>query len=157
MSVLLAKSFKEVSPLTILWLVAAIFGNPFYNMVGYLLLANFGFSDSVGINAEQVNLGMFILLLLIVFALRYVIYRLIYLKKSRFIMNTPYFIETFMERHRWQVISLVTFLMWSSEVEGNIAGFIYFPVTIVMILTVSVVTFVKFIRWDKNLEKKISK
>ncbi|MCV9388707.1 hypothetical protein [Reichenbachiella ulvae] len=149
---LFEKTWKELSLWSPLWLLAAIFGNPVYNVVAYYVCIELGYYQDLSTNVVQVNLGFFILVLLILFALRYVIYRIVYVVKLKDQMTTWFFLEAFAERHKFQLISLATFFMWISEVEGNVAGFIYFPITIVLTLSVSVITLNRLLKMGKYLE-----
>lgn len=146
-------TWRQLSPWSPLWLLATIFGNPVYNVLAYFLCTGLGFSFEVGTNTTQVSLGFYILILLIVFLLRYVIYRIVYVVKLKDQMTTLFFLEAFTQRHKFQLISLVTFIMWTNPVEGNIAGFIYFPVTILMSFTVLIVTLNRLYRMGKYLDK----
>lgn len=147
------KKWKEVSPWSPFWLLAAIFGNPVYNVMAYYACIELGFFYDIGTNVVQVCLGFFVLVLLILFGLRYVIYRIAYVVKLRDQMTTVFFLEAFLERHKFQLISLCTFFMWTYEVEGNVAGFIYLPITILLTLSVSVITLNRLFKMGMYLEK----
>ncbi|UXP33794.1 hypothetical protein N6H18_07510 [Reichenbachiella agarivorans] len=150
---LFEKKFSEISPWSLLWLLATIFGNPIYNVIVYLILIQVGAYIEVSTNVTLVSQSYFILFLLIIFGVRYVAYRIFYVVRLKDQMNTAFFVEAFLERHKFQVVGMVTFLMWTHEVEGNIAGFIYFPVTILLTLSVSIVTLNRLLKMRKYLDK----
>lgn len=148
------KTWKEISPWTPVWFVATIIGNPFYNVVAFYLCDMLGYAWSPSTNVTQVNVVVFALILFGIFLIRYVVYRLIFVFKLKDQMTTPFFFEVFMERHKFQIISSATFFMWAGEVEGNIAGFLYFPVSAVLFLSIGVITFFRLFRMQKHLDKK---
>lgn len=152
----LEKGFKDLKVTTALWMLATILGNPFYNVLAFLICDSLGFSESVSTNTTQVDMSMYFIIVLLIFLIRYVVYRLIYLSKLTYKMDTYYFVEVFFERHKYQVISLFTFFMWASEVEGNIAGFLYFPITILLLCSVSVLTIVRLFKMKKYLDSRVS-
>ncbi|PIB33943.1 hypothetical protein BFP72_00090 [Reichenbachiella sp. 5M10] len=153
---LFQKKLSEVRPWSILWLLVAIFGNPVYNVMAYGICHALGYYTDLSTNVTQVVVGQYVLILLIVFGLRYVVYRVIYVIRLKDQMTTVFFLEAFAERHKYQWISLITFFMWASEVEGNIAGFIFFPVTLLMTLTVTVITINRLFKMSKYLDTQRS-
>ncbi|MBU2915164.1 hypothetical protein [Reichenbachiella agariperforans] len=149
------KKLSEVKPWAILWLLAAVFGNPVYNVLAYMICDGLGYSAEVSTNVTQVSTGLYIVILLMIFGVRYVVYRIVYVVRFKEQMTTLFFIEAFAERHKFQLISLVTFFMWMGEVEGNVAGFFYFPITLGLTLTVTIVTINRLFRMSKYLAKNI--
>ncbi|MGL1885454.1 MAG: hypothetical protein OCD76_02970 [Reichenbachiella sp.] len=151
------RQWNELKPLSLLWLIVAIIGNPIYNVLAYFTCTELGFSTDVSTNVVQVDKGMYVIILFIVFLLRYVIYRILYVAKLKDQMTTPFFLEVFVERHKFQVISALTFFMWFGEVDGDVAGFFYLPITLVLTFSVSVITFFRLFRMQKHLDMLKSK
>tara|TARA_B110000902_G_C14018249_1_gene479272 strand:- start:399 stop:671 length:273 start_codon:yes stop_codon:yes gene_type:complete len=64
------------------------------------------------------------------------------------------FLYIFAERHLFQAIGLLSFLIWISPLEGNIIGFIVFPLTILLGLIVSLITLIRLLKMKKILITK---
>lgn len=133
------KKINELKPITAVWLLGVVFGNPFYNMVVYLICAGQEWYIETGTNVILVNKPIYVLCLIIIFLIRFSYHR--WRIKSSYDMNLWFNLEVFAQRKAYQVIGLLTFLMWTGEVEGNIAGFIYFPTTILLIAVLWIINF----------------
>jgi hypothetical protein len=127
----------------VFFLLVSIVGNPFYQMISYIICSELGFGASKGANVYQVNLFAFIVILVFIFLARLLIYAIIFSPKEYpfSVEGNNSFLYIFSERHFFQVIGLLSFFIWLSPLEGNIIGFILFPLTIILGLIVSTITF----------------
>jgi hypothetical protein len=48
--------------------------------------------------------------------------------------NSLFFLKLFVKRHVFQLVGVITFFIWVGDIEWNMAGFIYLPLTFVLIL-----------------------
>ncbi len=64
------------------------------------------------------------------------------------------FLYIFSERHIFYIIGLLPLLVWTSPLEGNIIGFIVFPLTILLGMIVSIITFIRLIKTKQILITK---
>ncbi|MEO9964649.1 MAG: hypothetical protein ABJF11_02600 [Reichenbachiella sp.] len=130
------KAISEVKPITWFWLIGAIFGHPFYNVLAYLICTGQGWYIDTSTNVTLINMPIYVVSLLLIFVLRFAYHR--WKLASKIKMNFWFSLEVFAQRKAFQTIGLLTFLMWAGEVEGNIAGFIYFPITILLGTIISI-------------------
>ena len=128
-----------------IFLVVSIVGNPIYQMVSYVICWENKIGTYKSTNVFQANVVTFILILASIFFIRLLIYKAIFTsKKYPFTMKgTGSFLYIFAERHLFQMIGILSLIIWLSPLEGNIIGFIVFPLTIVLGLAVSIITFVR--------------
>jgi hypothetical protein len=140
----------------VFFLLISIVGNPIYQMISYIICSELGFGASKGTNVYQVNLFAFTLILVIIFLVQLLIYTIIFCSKEYpfSVKGNNSFLYIYSERHLYQVIGLLSFLIWSSPLEGNIIGFIVFPVTILLGLIVSIITFIRLLKTKKILIAK---
>jgi hypothetical protein len=140
----------------VFFLLISIVGNPIYQMISYIICSELGFGASKGTNVYQVNLFAFILILVFIFLVQLLIYTIIFSSKEYpfSVKGNNSFLYIYSERHLYQVIGLLSFLIWSSPLEGNIIGFIVFPVTILLGLIVSIITFIRLLKTKKILIAK---
>ncbi len=140
----------------VFFLLISIVGNPIYQMISFIICSELGFRASKGTNVYQVNLFAFILILVFIFLIQLLIYTLIFSSKEYpfSVKGSNSFLYIYSERHLYQVIGLWTFLIWSSPLEGNIVGFIVFPVTLLLGLIVSIITFIRLLKTKKILITK---
>jgi hypothetical protein len=138
------------------FLILSIIGNPFYQMMSYLICSNLGLGASKSTNVFQVNPMAFIFILLLVFFIRLLIYSLIFTSKEYpfSVKGSNSFLYIFSERHLLQIIGLLSFFIWLSPLEGNIIGFIVFPATIILGLIVSIITFNRLLKTKEILITK---
>lgn len=138
------------------FLSLSIIGNPFYQMMSYIICSELDLGASKGTNVYQVNPLAFIFILVLVFFIRLLIYSLIFTSKEYpFSVKGPNsFLYIFSERHLFHVIGLLSFFIWLSPLEGNIIGFIVFPLTIILGLVVSIITLVRLSKTRKILITK---
>ena len=134
------------------YLILSIVGNPFYQMLSYLICSQLGLGASKSTNVFQVNPVAFIFILILVFSARLLIYSLIFTTKEHpFSTKGPNsFLYIFSQRHLLQIIGLLTFFIWLLPLEGNIIGFIVVPSTISLGLIVSIITFIRLLQ-TKNI------
>jgi hypothetical protein len=138
------------------FLFVSIVGNPFYQMISYLVCSELDFGASKGTNVYQVNIFAFIVILVFIFLVRLLIYAIVFSPKEYpfSVEGQNSFLYIFSERHLFQVIGLVSFFIWLSPLEGNIIGFILFPLTIILGLIVSTITFNRLLKTKKILITK---
>ena len=138
------------------FLMLTIIGNPFYQMMSYLICSSLDLGASKSTNVFQVNPIAFIFILVLVFFIRLLIYSLTFTsKKYPFSVKGPNsFLYIFSQRHLFQIIGLLFFFIWLSPLEGNIIGFIVFPSTIFLGLIVSIITFIRLLQIKKILITK---
>lgn len=142
----------------VFFLLTTIVGNPFYQMISYLTCSELSFGTSKGTNVYQVNLYGFIIILAFIFFVRLRIYTIIFSAKEYpfSVEGNNSFLYIFAERHLFQIIGLLSFILWISPLEGNIIGFIVFPLTILLGLIVSTITFTRLLKTKKILTTKIN-
>ena len=140
----------------VFFLLISIVGNPIYQMISYIICSELGFGASKGTNVYQVNLFAFVLILVFIFLVQLLIYTIIFSSKEYpfSVKGNNSFLYIYSERHLYQVIGLLSFLIWSSPLEGNIIGFIAFPVSILLGLIVSIITFIRLLKTKKILIAK---
>jgi len=138
------------------FLQISIVGNPFYQMISYIICSELGFGASKETNVYQVNLFAFIIILIFFFLARLLIYAIIFSSKEYpfSVEGNNSFLYIFAERHLFQAIGLLSFLIWISPLEGNIIGFIVFPLTILLGLIVSLITLIRLLKMKKILITK---
>lgn len=138
------------------FLLLTIIGNPFYHMISYLICSGFDLGTFQSTNVFQVDSLAFISILVLIFFVRLLIYSLIFTSKAYpfSIKGVNSFLYIFSERHLFHVISLLSFSIWLSPLEGNIIGFIVFPITIILGLIVSIITFIRLLKTKKILMTK---
>ena len=135
-------------------LVVSIVGNPFYQMMAYVICLENGFGTEQSTNVFQVNIFPFILILILIFFVRLFIYTIIFSSKAYpfSIKGKDSFLYVFAERHVFQVIGILSLIIWLSPQEGNITGFIVFPLTIILGVIVSSITLVRLLKMKKILK-----
>ena len=133
------------------FLIVSIVGNPFYQMIAYIICSELDFRSAKGTNVHQVNLFVFIIILVLIFLVRLLIYASIFTsKKQPFSVNgNNSFLYIFSERHLYLAIGFFTFLIWTSPLEGNIVGFFIFPFTVLFGSVLSVITFIRLLKTKK--------
>jgi hypothetical protein len=145
------KQFKYAS-----FLLISIVGNPFYQMMSYMICSELDLGAAKGSNVYQVNSLAFIFILVIVFLLRLMFFSSIFTSKEYPFSIKGYnsFLYIFCERHLFQVIGLFSFFIWLSPLEGNIIGFIVFPLTIILGFIISIITLTRIVKTKKILITK---
>jgi hypothetical protein len=140
----------------VFFLFVSIVGNPFYQMISYISCSELGFGASKGTNVFQVNIVAFILILVFIFLARLLIYTIVFSPKEYpfSVKGNNSFLYIFSERHFFQMIGLLSFFIWLSPLEGNIIGFILFPLTIILGLIVSIITFNRLLKTKEIVLKK---
>ena len=138
------------------FLLISIVGNPFYQIISYIICSELDFGTSRGTNVYQVNLFAFTVILLFIFLIRLLIYAIIFSPKEYpfSVEGNNSFLYIFAERHLFQIIGLLPFTIWILPLEGNIIGFIVFPLTILLGSIVSIITFIRLLRIKKILITK---
>ncbi len=138
------------------FLLLSIVGNPFYQMLSYLACAEFELGRSQGTNVWQANLFPFILILVLIYLVRLTFYCLIFTSKDYpfSYKGVNSFLYIFSERHVFQVFGLLTLPIWASPLEGNIIGFIVFPLTLLLGAVISIVTFIRILKTKKIFQLK---
>jgi hypothetical protein len=137
-------------------LIISIIGNPFYQMGAYLICDELNFGSSERTNVFQVNLFVFTLILVLIFLVRLFIYTMIFSSKEYpfSVKGNDSFLYLFAERHLFQGIGLISFLTWASPLEGNIIGFIVVPLTLLLGLVLSIITFIRILKMKKILSEE---
>ena len=146
---IIAMSWNQIK--YFIFLVASIVGNPFYQMVSYVICWENKIGTFKSTNVFQANAFTFILMLVIIFFIRLLIYKVIFTSKEYpFTMKgTSSFLYIFAERHSFQVIGILSLTIWLSPLEGNIVGFIVLPLATVLGLAVSIITFSRILKTKK--------
>jgi len=138
----------------IILLLLSIFGNPFYQMVAYIICSELGLTVKKGTNVYQVYLSAFLVILLLIFIIRVVFYSTLF-KRIEFNSWTEgkgSFLYIFARQHAIQAIGFFTFFLWISELEGNIIGFLLFPLTLLAGSVVSFIVVRRLFKTKKELE-----
>ncbi len=138
------------------FLTLSTLGNPFYQMISYIICKTLYLGSSKGTNVFQANsIAMFIILILI-FLIRLNVY-----KKKFTSIEYPFsangsnsFLYIFAQRHNYQFIGLLSFPIWLLPLEGNIIGFIIFPLTLLLGSTVSLISFIRLLKTKEILMTK---
>ena len=140
----------------VFFLLISIVGNPFYQMIAYLICSEFGFGAYKETNVYQANLFTFIVILVVIFLVRLLIYaKVFYAKEYSFsLKGNSSFLYIFSERHLYQTIGILSFIVWILPLEGNIIGFLVLPLTIVLGSIVSIITFIRLLKTKKILITK---
>jgi hypothetical protein len=138
------------------FLLLSIVGNPFYQMISYIICSEMDLGAAKGSNVYQVNTLAFIFILTIIFMVRLLFFSVIFTSKEYpfSVKGLNSFLYIFSERHVYQVIGLVSFFVWIAPLEGNIIGFIVFPLTIILGLVVSIITLIRLLKTKKILITK---
>ena len=133
------------------FLLVSIVGNPFYQMAAYLICSELDLGASQGTNVYQADPWAFILILVLIYLVRLLIYSFIFTSNEYpfSVKGTKSFLYIFSERHMFQAIGLLSLFVWLSPLEGNIIGFIVFPLTVLLGLAVSIITFVRLLKTRK--------
>lgn len=140
----------------LLFLVVSIIGNPIYQMVSYVICWENKIGAYTSTNVFQANALIFILILLVIFLIRLLIYKIIFTSKEYpFTINgNDSFLYVFAERHLFQVIGILSLGIWLSPLEGNIIGFFVAPLTLILGLVISTITFFRLLKTKKILITK---
>jgi hypothetical protein len=120
-------------------------------MLAYIICNELDFGESKGTNVYQVNIFAFLAILILIFLVRTLIYSLIFTSKEHpfTAKGSSSFLYVFSERHLFQAFGLFSFFIWISPLEGNIIGFFVFPLTLILGLVVSIITFVRVLKTKK--------
>lgn len=137
--------------LSILLLVFAVLGNPIYQMVSFIWSDVQGYSAYVSTNVTQVERLPFVVVLVVIFIVRLLIYMMIFhlLGKIKPFKHPVDFILIFLKKHLYQCIGFLTLILWMNELEGNIIGFFVAPITLVLGAIVSGITIFRITRIPK--------
>lgn len=140
----------------VFFLLISILGNPFYQMITYFICFEFGFGAYKETNVYQANLFAFIVILVVIFLARLLIYAIFFSSREYpfSLKGNNSFLYIFSERHLYQIIGLLSFIVWILPLEWNIIGFFAFPLTIVLGLIVSIITFIRLLKTKKILITK---
>ena len=87
-------SFKEISPLSYIWLTVAIIGNPIYSAAAFFFCQGFGFIETLGSNESRVFISMYVFFLMFVFMIRFYICKAVFNRILRIRMNSLFFSES---------------------------------------------------------------
>ena len=131
----------------VLFLIAAILGNPIYQLISYILTSLAGWSTSMGFmgKTSQISPVGYVVFLILIFVLRYMIF------SKRFtgsffdtdVKGEDSFLYVFSRAHVYQLIGLLTFTLWTERIEGS-----YFSLILIASLglgtILSIVTFYTF-------------
>ena len=139
----------------VFFLILTIVGNPFYQMVSYFICSSYNFGSSKGTNVYQANTLVFILILIVIFLVRLLIYTILFSAKKYpfYLKGNNSFLSIFSERHLFQLIGLLSLPIWLSPLEGNVIGFLVFPATILLGSIVSIITFIRLLKMNTIAEK----
>lgn len=140
----------------IIFIVICILGNPIYQMVSYIICWEYKIGAYPSTNVFQANPFAFISILVLVFFIRLLIYKFIFTNKDYpfTVKGTHSFLYIFSERHLFQGVGLFSLLIWLSALEGNIIAFFVFPLTIILGLVVSIITFDRLMKTKKIIRPK---
>ena len=144
------KQLKYVSLLFI-----CIVGNPIYQIISFIICDKFEFKINKGINSSQIDLFSFFSVLIIIFITRLIFYTIVFKVKLKpfSIKHINNFILPFLENHIFYLFGILTFKMWTSTLEGNITGFLLFPLSLVMGLVVSITTIKRLSNFESNFNQ----
>lgn len=130
------------------YLVVALIGNPFYQMISFFICDYFGLVAKSGFFGKtdywHVNLFGYLFFLILIFLLRYGIYSKKFTSKffNWDIKGKNSFSYIFVERHVFQIFGVFTFWIWARPIEG-----IVFSLALmgsgVLGLIVSIITFIR--------------
>ena len=135
-------------------LIVTIIGSPFHQLGAYMISNYLGFGELIEMNTYQVNSFAFTIALLIIFFIRLAIYSKIYcsIDFPFSIKGKSSFLYIFFQRHIYQTLSVITFIIWTSALEGNIIALVALPFTFLLGLIVSIITFVRILKIKTILE-----
>ncbi|MCB9080261.1 MAG: hypothetical protein H6555_00950 [Lewinellaceae bacterium] len=138
-----------------LFLLCAIFGNPFYQMLSYFTCSALQLGNGEEFNTFQANILALLLVLVLIFGVRFLVYALIFRSKTApfQLRGENTFLYHFAERHLFQIPGFFTLYLWSMPLEGNVIGFIVLPATLALGVVVSAITIFRMFKLGKILAK----
>lgn len=107
----------------------AALGHPFYNLVVFSLAPEWGFMTRTGAATAEVSFWFLASGLILIAALRLVIY----LGIARFLMRQEgplAYVDVFLENHQWVAPTLFLPFLFSSNLEMNVVGFLLAPILV---------------------------
>ncbi len=134
-----------------LWLILTIIGNPFYNIFAFLICAGLGLIKKCGSNTIQANIFAYVFILIILFFIRLIMYYLFFNRNKPIKVNLLLFTNEFVIAHQYQLLGTLTFFIWTLEIEGNVAGFILVPITIISILVLLPIQILQLLKAKKRI------
>ena len=139
-----------------LLIILTVVGNPIYQMISYVICWENKIGVYTSTNVFQANTFVFLLILVGIFCIRLVVYKLVFTSKKLPLVTkgTGSFLYIFAERHVFHIIGIVSLLIWLSPLEGNIIGFIIFPLSLLLGALVSIITFVRLLKLKKIITEK---
>ena len=142
----------------VIYLLAAILGNPFYQMVSYFVCQSLGWGSEPSFNVYQANPMGYLFILVVIFIIRFAIYSRIFTSKEypMTIRGSNNFLYLFAERHLFQLLGFYTLWLWAQELEGNVIGFLVLPLTLITGIVISVVTFIRMLKLKKKWRQMYS-
>ena len=130
----------------VLFLIAAILGNPIYQLISFILTSLAGWSTSSGFmgKTSQISPVGYVVFLILIFLLRYMIY------SKRFtgsffdteIKGEHSFLYVFSKAHVYQLIGLLTFPLWTERIEGSYFSLILMA-SLALGIVVSIITIIR--------------
>ena len=131
----------------------SIFGNPLYQIISFICCHQLGYYAKISTNVTQIEKAPYFIFLLLIFLLRVIIYTLIFhfLSQLKPFKNPSTLFIRFINCHLYQFFGLITLLIWISELEGNIIGFLVVPLSLIIGIPLSALTVLKIRKLTKNV------
>lgn len=132
--------------------MVTIFGNPIYQCLGFIWCNELDYRTRIATNVHKIDMIPYLAFLIGIFVVRILIYAALFsLKKNmKPFKNFKKFYFLFIERHKYQAFGLLTFFIWTGELEGNIVGFFIAPIGILLGLIISTITILRIARIPKK-------
>ena len=120
---------RQNIPKTLYGIVCACFGHPIYVTLAAYITYRIGLVTGQGGNESQVNIIGFITVLLVLFLLRFVFFLYVAWINTRSPLSAvlPHAANAFYGIHKYCVFGLPWCAAFMVPIEGNVFGFIYFP------------------------------
>lgn len=136
----------------IAFLIAA-FGHPLYLFVAFFTGMSFGWYKTVSVNVTKVYPILFIVSLILIALLRYMIFCVIF---TRISTDKLFLFNKFLKINLVSLPGLLIFFLLIGDVEGNVFGFIIFPLILIFGIIITPLIFILTVRFRGNLlEQKI--
>ena len=109
--------------------IPACFGHPIYITLAAYITYRVGLLTEKGGNVSELNAIAFITALLGLFLLRYAFFLFIAWMNTRSALPAvvPHATDAYFKVHRYCVFGLLWFAAWIGPLEGNVVGFVYYP------------------------------
>ena len=145
---------KRLTLKNIIYTILSIVGNPFYTFVAFLYTVNsLNATEQISTNIQQVNLWYLLLILSLIFIVRLYFYQFIILGRVDTTLSDFNFYEVFIERHKFQFLGVILFVLYLLPIEGNIFGFVYLPITFISILIVNTITILRLFKIKRKYKE----